>query len=269
MEWSDLKSYMAQARRHPLLTREEEVELARIIQKGKPNSKEVEAARNRFISSNLRLVVSIARRYTHSPLSLADLVQEGNIGLIRALEKFDPERGFKFSTYASWWVRQSMARATFQADPIRLPVYKAEIRNRVRRALGKLGENASDEAVAAEAGVSLQELRGVQNLPTLGASLDVPMMDDGDKSYLDRIPDEDAEDAEVSVILADLAGKLEVLFEEFSERDRLLFDLRYGDEPHSLEDIGKIVGLTRERVRQIIERGKEKLRRRASALGLG
>lgn len=269
MEWADLQAYMEQAKRFPLLSREEEAELARFIKRGKPGSEEVRKARDRFLSSNLRLVVSIAKKYKHSALGLADLVQEGNIGMMRALVKFDPERGFKFSTYASWWIRQAMTRATQQADPIRLPVYKVDIRNRVRKAEGRLGDGASDEAVAEAAGVTLRELASVRKLPYIGGSLDDLIDGEGSTTLMEMIRDEDAEDAELVAILIDLSDKRDLLFEGVSDRDRHMISLRYGEDPRTLEEIGNEVGLTRERVRQIIERNKPGLRARARALGLG
>lgn len=268
MEPSDIQIYLDQMGRFPLLSREEELRLARIIKSGDPRSKEVQDARSLFLSSNLRLVVTIAKRYRQSPLSLADLIQEGNIGLMRALKKFDPDRGFKFSTYAAWWIRQAITRSSQQADPIRLSVYQAQLQNRVRHAERCLGLDATDERVASLADMSVAKVQEVRLTPRVGGSLDELLTPDSEDTHLDMLADEEAEDAEVMAILIDLHGQREALFQGMSDRTRLMFELRYGEEPLTLEEIGRRMGITRERVRQSIEKHKPILRKRALALGL-
>ena len=264
----ELQTYIEQAKRYPLLTREEEVRLGRILRAGKPGSKEVLEARDRFLSGNLRLVVKIAKGYTYSDMTLSDMVQEGNLGLMRALSKFDPDRGFKFATYATWWIRQAITRAIYKSDHIQLPVHKAYLARRVSRAAARLGEGAPASVLAEMAGVTEKELSTIRGLPSIWAALDDPCgTADGD-TYLDSVSDEDADDAEMLVILLQLREKREELLRELSERDRRIFDLRFGEEVRSLADIGQAVGLTRERVRQIIEKNKGCLRARASAMGL-
>lgn len=285
MDISDLQFYMNEAKRHPLLTREEEVALAKVYNEGRDAEKALEdpsltkaerralnervwrghQARDRFLNANLRLVVAIAKRYPHAPFGYADLIQEGNIGMMRALEKFDHSLGYKFSTYASWWIRQSMSRAIQQADMIRLPVNKAEIRNRVRR-LDADGVT-EDEVIAYRLGVSPEEVARSRCTPIVAASLDEPAYDGG-SLVGDLVEDEDAVNAEVAAILADVHHKFDSLFDGFPERDRLIFLMRYGDGMSSLEDIGETVGLTRERVRQILLKHRKVLRDRARALGM-
>jgi RNA polymerase sigma factor (sigma-70 family) len=291
MDWSELKSFMDLAKRHPLLTREEEWELsgayaAGVKAAGDLKSKDLtaderralkllvyegELARERFLNGNLRLVVSIAKRYRHETYSLADLVQEGNIGLMRALEKFDRDRGFKFSTYASWWIRQAMTRALHQADMIRIPVYKVEVRNRVRKVLFDAGLHSEgdldDEVVADRAGVSVKEVRLARTMPYVGSSLDEVLTENG-SPVGENIPDEDAENAELAAIFHDIQEKFDDLFVGFSERDMTILRMRFGEDCSSLEEIGDVVGLTRERVRQILMNHKKILKDRADKLGM-
>jgi len=269
MDWSELQVYMQQAKKYPLLTWAEEVALARLIKKGGPEGR---AARERFINANLRLVVSIVGRYKHSPLSIPDLVQEGNIGLMRALTKFDPERGFKFSTYASWWIRQAMTRASQQADSIRIPVHQMDARNHVRLVVRdfdrQFDREPTDEEVMEVTGLSAAKVNQVRNLPSVGASLDDPM-GDGKSTLGAFVEDEAAVDAEMAVLIRDLRGRSHQLLEGLSSRDRKIFLLRYGEDALSLDEIGQEVGLTRERVRQILEKNKSVLRARALKLGFG
>lgn len=269
MDWSELQVYMQQAKKYPLLSREEEVALARQIKKGGPGAAE---ARERFLNANLRLVVSMVGKFKYSPLGVQDLVQEGNIGLMRALTKFDPDRGFKFSTYASWWIRQAMTRASQQADAIRIPVHQVDARNQVRKVERyydhHFDRDPTDEEVADATGLKPKAVQKTRNLPSVGASLDDPT-GDGDTTLASFIEDEDAADAELSVLVQDLREQSGKILDDLSERDRLIFMLRYGEDPLSLEEIGDTVGLTRERVRQILEKNRVALRARAHKLGFG
>lgn len=291
MDWSELNAFMDLAKRFPLLTQEEEQELSGVFKLGVQAAKELqekdlsperqailrrlvrngEAARVRFLNANLRLVASIAKRYRHDSYNLSDLIQEGTIGLMKAVEKFDPKRGFKFSTYATWWVRQAMTRALRQAAMIHVPVYKAEIHNRIRRA--EVDESVrQDGAVSAErlaelTGLPLKDVVQARAIPYVSLTLDVPA-DDGGSLLVDIIPDEDAEDAEITAILSDMREKIEDLFVDFTERERRIFQMRFDGDGLSFEDIGAAVGLTRERVRQILIQRMKILRSRAQSMGM-
>lgn len=291
MDGFDLKSMTDLAKHYPLLTREEERDLSGVFQAGRQAAQELEAgdisperraelrkavwdgelARERFLNSNLRLVITIAKRYGHPSFTLSDLVQEGNIGLIRALEKFDPDRGCKFSTYSSWWVRQSITRAIQYADMIRIPVHRTEARMRLRRAESDVGRgdarDVSDDTIARIAGMPVKDVEVLRSLPQVSASLDDPI---GDGLFVlgDKFCDEDAEDAETLAIRANIQDNFDKLFEDFTERDRLIFQMRYGDDKASLDDIGQAFGVTRERIRQIIEKHKKGLRAKAKLLGM-
>lgn len=290
MDIDEIQTYLDSAKQIKLLTREEEVTLSRIVvvgnkakamlEQGDPTGEGREAllaevhaggrARERFLSANLRLVVSIAGKYKWSPLGFADLVQEGNIGLIRALEKFDPERGFKFSTYASWWVRQAMTRASQMAEAIRLPVYQVDKMYRLRRADKTCVGNGppTEEEVLALAGMSAEEARRVRALPHVGHSLDDPSGTESDSLFGEFVADENQVDAETCAMIDQLQGRVSELFDGFSEREKLIFEMRFGEESASLEEIGQVVGLTRERVRQIMLHRMKDLRTRARGMGL-
>lgn len=286
----ELQPYMDRAKQFALLTREDEVALSRVFIAGlqaeqtlkegpvasdeeKKSLTQIMAAgrkaRDTFLNANLRLVVSLASKMRWSGLGVQDLVQEGNIGMMKALSKWDPDRGFKFSTYASWWIKQAMARATQNSDMIRLPVYKVDVRNRVRRGEGGFTGNPSDEAVATAIGMTAKEVSVARNLPYVGVSLDEPIGEDESGSLLiDTLRDDDTEDAESAAILGDTGDKIVELFEGVPERTRIVFEMRYGDSCASLEDIGQVIGCTRERVRQILLVEGRALKRRAQVMGI-
>jgi RNA polymerase primary sigma factor len=255
-----LQLFLNEAGRYPLLTAPEEVELAKKIEEG-----DVEA-KNRMINSNLRLVVSIAKKYQGHGLSLLDLIQEGVIGLIRAVEKFDWRRGYKFSTYATWWIRQAVQRGVAnKSRTIRIPVHIADREQKIGRAerelIAKLGRAPTDEEISKASKISLKHLREVRQAARAVTSLDKPLGDDNGASMGDLVGvAEGGVEEEVEVSLTE--DTLHRALDNLPERERTVLTLRYGlgpEEPQSLEEIGRRLGVTRERVRQIEATALERL----------
>jgi RNA polymerase primary sigma factor len=255
-----VRLYLRSIGRVPLLTREDEVRLAKRIEQNDM------AAKNSLIEANLRLVVSIAKRYTGRGLTLLDLIQEGNLGLIRAVEKFDWRRGFKFSTYATWWIRQAVQRGVAnKSRTIRIPVHIVEREQRMRRAerelVTKVGRDPTDEEVAKVARLTVQQVREVRAAARAVTSLDKPVGADEGTSLGELVSGEsDAPEEELSVSLRQEA--LEQALADLPERAREVLRLRYGlggGDPQSLESIGRDLGITRERVRQIEATALERL----------
>ncbi len=246
----------------PLLTAEEEVYYARLALSGD------DAGRKRMIESNLRLVVKIARRYVNRGLTLLDLIEEGNLGLIRAVEKFDPERGFRFSTYATWWIRQTIERALMnQTRTIRLPIHVVKELNVYLRAARELTQKLDHEPTAEEIAEMLdrpvQDVKRMLSLNERVTSVDVPMGPDSDRSVVENITGDKVTDPSELLQNSNLHGNLTGWLTELSEKQREVVARRFGllgYEMSTLEEVGLEIGLTRERVRQIQVEALKRLR---------
>ena len=262
---SVLDKYLRGMGQIPLLSAEDEVEVARRIASMGADS---ELARAELIKANLRLVVAIAKQYAYRGLPMADLIQEGNLGLIKAVEKFDYSRGFKFSTYASWWIRQAIIRAIeSQIRTIRIPIYKLEVVSRVnqtQRALcGKLGRDATAAEIAAHLEMELAEVEEVLALVREPMSLDSPVSEDSDSTLGDFIENTTVDAPDAPVERAALCEEIAAVLSTLSPREEKVVRMRYGiGEPthYSLEEIGSRFALTRERIRQIEIKALRKLR---------
>jgi len=245
--------YLSEIGFSPLLSAEEEVHYARMAQRGE------EAGRKRMIESNLRLVVKIARRYLHRGLPLLDLIEEGNLGLIRAVEKFDPERGFRFSTYATWWIRQTIERAIMnQTRTIRLPIHVVKELNVYLRAARRLAQTLdhepSPEEIAEQLDKPIDEVKRMFGLNERVASVDEPLGKDADKSLLDAIPDESIIDPAQMLQDDDVKTHIEEWLLQLNDKQREVVERRFGLNGYdiaTLEEVGNEIGVTRERVRQI------------------
>jgi RNA polymerase primary sigma factor len=257
-----LQLFLNEAGRYPLLTAAEEIEFAKRVERGDKEAKD------RMINSNLRLVISIAKRYQGHDLPLLDLIQEGIIGLIRAVEKFDWRKGFKFSTYATWWIRQAVQRGVAnKSRTIRIPVHISEREQRLRRAerelRATLGRDPDEKEVAKAAKLPLKQVREVRAAARAVTSLDRPVGDEGDATFGDLVAREHAPPPEEEVRVTLGRDALHRAIAELPDREREVVKLRYGlngdTDPASLEEIGRRMGLTRERVRQIEAEALERL----------
>ncbi|MGM0593918.1 MAG: RNA polymerase sigma factor RpoS [Pseudomonadota bacterium] len=254
--------YLSEIGFSPLLSAEEEVHYARLAQKGD------EAGRKRMIESNLRLVVKIARRYLNRGLALLDLIEEGNLGLIRAVEKFDPERGFRFSTYATWWIRQTIERAIMnQTRTIRLPIHVVKEINVYQRAARHLAQNLDHEPTPEEIAEMLdrpiEDVKRMIGLNERVTSVDVPMGRDADKSLLDAIPDENNIDPSDLLQDEDIRNNIDLWLNKLTDKQREVVERRFGLHGYdvsTLEKVGAEIGVTRERVRQIQIEALKRLR---------
>ena len=254
--------YLSEIGFSPLLSAEEEIHYARLARKGD------ELGRRRMIESNLRLVVKISRRYINRGLSLLDLIEEGNLGLIRAVEKFDPERGFRFSTYATWWIRQTIERAIMnQTRTIRLPIHVVKELNVYLRAARELTQKLDHEPTAEEIAELLEkpveDVKRMLKLNERVTSIDTPLGANSEKSILDTIADDRIEDPGTQLQNDDVQSNLDRWIEELPEKQREVLSRRFGLRGHetsTLEDVGREIGLTRERVRQIQVEALRRLR---------
>ncbi|HAI68809.1 MAG TPA: RNA polymerase sigma factor RpoS [Gammaproteobacteria bacterium] len=245
--------YLNEIGRSKLLTAEEEIKYARRALSGD------EAARNRMIEANLRLVVKIARNYMNRGLALLDLIEEGNLGLMRAVTKFDPEKGFRFSTYATWWIRQTIERAIMnQNRTIRLPIHVLKEINQCLRAFYTLSQTLDHEPTSEDVALLLdkpkEEVKKRLGLNERVISMDSPRIKDSEKTIIDSIPDELNPDPMLILQDSDLTKYLNLWLSQLSEKQRLVIERRFGvgnGEEATLEEIGLEMGLTRERVRQI------------------
>lgn len=262
--------YLGEIGFSPLLSAEEEVYFSRLALKGD------QAARKRMIESNLRLVVKIARRYINRGLALLDLIEEGNLGLIRAVEKFDPERGFRFSTYATWWIRQTIERAIMnQTRTIRLPIHVVKELNIYLRAARELSQKLDHEPTPEEIAFALDrpvdEVRKMLKLNEKITSVDTPVAGASEKQLLDVIADEKELGPETELQDEDIRQHLVVWLNELNPKQREVLARRFGllgYEPSTLEDVGHEIGLTRERVRQIQVEALRRLREIVTHQGL-
>ncbi|MDE2196363.1 MAG: RNA polymerase sigma factor RpoS [Gammaproteobacteria bacterium] len=264
------RMYLSEIGYTPLLTAEEEVHYARRALQGD------EAARKRMIESNLRLVVKIARKYINRGLPLLDLIEEGNLGLIHAVEKFDPERGFRFSTYATWWIRQTIERGIMnQTRTIRLPIHVIKELNLYLRAARKLSQQfdrePSPEEIAELLDKPLDDVKRLLGFNERVTSVDTPIGKDGDRLLLDAIPDENNTDPSQALQDADLQTIVEKWLVRLNDKQREVVERRFGLNGHdrgTLEQVGNEIGVTRERVRQIQMDALKRLRQILEAEGL-
>jgi RNA polymerase primary sigma factor len=257
-----VRMYLKEIGRVDLLSGEEEVELAIRMEQGD------EAAKRKLCEANLRLVVSIAKRYVGRGMSFLDLIQEGNLGLIKAVEKFDYTKGFKFSTYATWWIRQAITRAIAdQARTIRIPVHMVETINKLvriqRQLLQKLGREPFPEEIAKEMDITEERVREIMKIAQEPVSLETPIGEEEDSHLGDFIEDEDALAPADSASYILLKEQLEEVLESLTDREKKVLRLRFGlddGKARTLEEVGKQFGVTRERIRQIEAKALRKLR---------
>ena len=257
-----VRMYLKEIGKVPLLNPEEELELATRMSQGD------EEARHRMTEANLRLVVSIAKRYVGRGMLFLDLIQEGNLGLIKAVEKFDHTKGYKFSTYATWWIRQAITRAIAdQARTIRIPVHMVETINKTirvsRQLLQELGHDPSAEEIARELDMPVEKVRDILKISQEPVSLETPIGEEEDSHLGDFIPDEDASEPSEAASFSLLREQLEEVLDTLAPREKKVLELRFGivdGRTRTLEEVGKEFNVTRERIRQIEAKALRKLR---------
>ena len=257
-----VRMYLKEIGKVPLLTAEEEIELAKRMEKGD------EEAKKRLCEANLRLVVSIAKRYVGRGMLFLDLIQEGNLGLIKAVDKFDYTKGYKFSTYATWWIRQAITRSIAdQARTIRIPVHMVETINKLirvsRQLLQTYGREPTPDEIAKEMGISVEKVREIQKIAQEPVSLETPIGEEEDNHLGDFIPDEDVPAPAEAAAFSMLKEQLVEVLDTLTEREQKVLKLRFGLEDgraRTLEEVGKEFDVTRERIRQIEAKSLRKLR---------
>ena len=257
-----VRMYLREIGKVPLLDAAEEVELAKRVEAGD------ETAKKKIVDANLRLVVSIAKKYIGRGMLFLDLIQEGNLGLIRAVEKFDYRKGFKFSTYATWWIRQAITRAIAdQARTIRVPVHMVETINKMvrisRQLVQRLGREPTDAEIAAEMEIEPSKVEDIRRIAQLPVSLETPIGEEEDSQLGDFIEDRDLPSPEEAAAGHLLREQIEEMLDELSEREREVLQYRFGLEDgrsYTLEEVGKCFGVTRERIRQIEAKALRRLR---------
>lgn len=257
-----VRMYLKEIGRVPLLTAEEEIRLAKLMEEGD------EEAKRRLAEANLRLVVSIAKRYVGRGMLFLDLIQEGNLGLIKAVEKFDYNKGYKFSTYATWWIRQAITRAIAdQARTIRIPVHMVETINKLirvsRQLLQELGREPAPEEIAKEMDINVERVREIMKIAQEPVSLETPIGEEEDSHLGDFIEDQDAPAPAEAASFMLLKEQLEEVLETLTPREEKVLRLRFGlddGRARTLEEVGQNFGVTRERIRQIEAKALRKLR---------
>ncbi|MCS6829720.1 MAG: RNA polymerase sigma factor RpoD [Armatimonadota bacterium] len=259
-----VRMWLREIGKTPLLTPEEEQRLARLVAQGD------EEAKRKLTLANLRLVVSIAKRYSGRGMAFSDLIQEGNLGLIRAVEKFDYRRGYKFSTYATWWIRQAITRAIAdQARTIRIPVHMVETINRLMKQRSrleqKLGRTPTAEELAEDMGISVDKVNEIIRIAPEPLSLDTPVGEEEDSHLMDFIEDDNCDSPAEVADRSLLRDRIEEALRVLTDREREVIKMRFGlidGMPHTLEEVGKHFNVTRERIRQIEAKAIKKLRNR-------
>ena len=257
-----VRMYLREIGKYHLLSPEEEIDCARKVRAGSIKDK------HRLTNSNLRLVVSIAKKYTGRGMLFLDLIQEGNLGLIRAVEKFDHRKGYKFSTYATWWVRQAITRSIAdQARTIRIPVHMVETINRLRKVtrtlLQQLGRRPTEEEIAKRCRMSVDKVREIIKISQVPLSLEMPVGDEDSSRLGDFVKDTGVQSPDEVVLHGLLREDLEEVMSSLSDRERTVLKLRFGlddGQPRTLEEVGKVFNVTRERIRQIEAKALRKLR---------
>jgi len=257
-----VRMYLREIGKFPLLTSEEEIVLAKRVKVGEIRAK------HKLVNSNLRLVVSIAKKYTGRGMLFLDLVQEGNLGLIRAVEKFDYRKGYKFSTYATWWIRQAITRAIAdQARTIRIPVHMVETINRLRKTsrilLQQLGRKPTEKEIAKRARISVDKVREIIKVSQVPLSLEMPVGDEESSRLGDFVEDASVQAPDDVVLQGLLRDDLEDVMSSLTDREKTVLKLRFGMEdghPRTLEEVGRVFNVTRERIRQIEAKALRKLK---------